>query len=150
MSSCLCCDALYFLAPTHLLSLSPPLLCSLLCAFFSPIIMRGICLQTALEISSAPAGLPASAALLSAPPAIWLPASPWGVVASGVCVWCLTFSPASGVPGEGRGRNTGVGWLRMCPCFKVGPHSFCFCSLATVPGRGLRRRWAVQPGNHRC
>ena len=27
---------------------------------------------------------------------------------------------------------------------------FCSCSLATVPGRGLCRRRAVQPGDHRC
>lgn len=87
MSSCLCCNALYLLASTYLLPSPSPfsqLSAFIFFPFFFPIIMRDICLQTASEVSSAPAypSLLLPTPTLSPPSVLWILALLWEVTTS--------------------------------------------------------------------
>lgn len=163
MSSCLCC------------SVTPPPPSSSLSVvtfiFFFPIIMRDHFLQTALEVCSAPPPSPPS---LPSPPcpssccvmAPSLTVGGYDVTASTPGTSSLSSEM---VPREGRGWRAGLewdvdpgvgmrrgqrrcvghsGWLPRGDGLTLGS-PFCPCSLAEVPGRGLRGRRAVQPGDHR-
>lgn len=122
----------------------PPLPFSQLFSCSFPVITRDAGLETAPEIlSSAPSVSPIAPA--PGPPACLQEAVTWD---------CDTWGSVDGVPGQGGGRGAAVG--REGPLAGRVPgwgrahliRPLCPCSLATVPGRGLRGCRAVQPGDH--
>ena len=152
------CAAMPYISSTHMPSPSPsPFLSAFVPLFFPYYYERHLSANSSGDFfSSPPSGVPVAPA-----PGVTSQCPTWDLIR---LIRCGEF------PGQGGGEEDrsgqvrplewggGPSWARAVQAGSQagmgwGAHlarPVCPCSLAAVPGHGLCRRWAVQPGDHGC